>query len=403
MPRRRPDAAGDPLRRGVLVLRQHGVAVELVSGEGVFSAAAVDPGTAFLLRWIAGVDAARVLDLGCGYGPLGLWLAAADEGRAVLAVDRDAVALACTEAGAERNGLGERVRTRASLGYDDVDADAPFDLVVSNVPAKVGPSALRHLLLDSWFQLAPGGRVAVVVVSRLAPVVAELLAAEPAVVVDAHHANRGYGAWVFGFDGPPAGDPGPGFERGVYARGRAAFTAGRTRWEASTSFTVAEFDTLSHGTVAAVELLERRRLDPSAGPVAVLGPGQGHLPAALRAIGGPDLPLRLIDRDLLALRTSAANVPGVDSRHAAHPAGCLLGCAAAVAALPEKQPVSVTAELLAGALRDLGPGSPVVLHGRAADVSRVLDVLGQRGLRLAVRERRAHGSGAAAFAVTPPG
>ena len=383
-----------PERR--LTLRQHGVGVELVPGPGVFSAAAVDPGTSFLLRWLVAVAGRRVLDVGCGYGPLALWLAAADPQRTAVAVDRDAVALACTAAGAEHNGLVDRVRVQASLGYDDLDPAERFDLVVSNVPAKVGPAALHHLLLDVALRLDAGGRVAVVVVERLAGPVATLLAAEPTVVVDDHRANRSYAAWTYHFDGVPASaDPAPGFDRGVYRRGSARFGA----WEAATSYTIPEFDSLSHATEAVVEVLGRQ---PLPGPVAVVGVGQGHTALAVRRSSGA-VPLRLVDRDLLALRTAAANAGGdVELRHVARPAGELDRCGSAVVALPEKEPVAVTAGLLGPALRGLGPRSPVVLHGRGADVSRVLDVLARHGMRLAVEDRRAVRSGSAALTVTSP-
>lgn len=399
MARRR--AEGDPLLRGRLHLRQHGTGVELVTGEGVFSAASVDPGTAFLLRWLADAPGARVLDVGCGYGPLGLWLAAARPERTVVAVDRDAVALECTHAGAERSGVADRVVAHGSLGYDDVAPGARFDLVVSNVPAKVGGEALRHLLLDAWHHLDPDGLVAVVVVDRLAAPVGELLDAEAAVTVEERHANRGYTCWTYGFTGEPAGaDPRPGFDRGVYRRATAAFAVGRSSWAATTSTTIAEFDTLAHATVAAVELLQGA---PLPGPVAVVGAGQGHLALALRAVAGAATAIRLVDRDLLALRTAKANlVEGVELAHTARPAGSVAGCRSAIVALSDKQPVSVSAALLAPALAELAPGSPVVLHGRPADVSRVLDLLRSRGSRLTVVDRNARGTGSAAFTVTPP-
>jgi 16S rRNA G1207 methylase RsmC len=398
----------DVLERGRLTYRQHGVGVQLVVGHGVFSAAAVDPGTRFLLRWLATdprVGAARrVLDLGCGYGPLGLWLAAAEPERQVVAVDRDAVAVECTARGAAVNGLDDRVRALGSLGYDALAGEAPFDLVVSNIPAKVGPAALRHLLGDAWFHLAPGGVMAVVAVARLAEAVGELLG-DPAVEVLDRHANRGYATWTWRFRQQPAtADPRPGFDRGAYRRGEATFVAGRLRWRAVTSFTLAEFDTLSHGTVALARLLARR---PPPGPVAVLGAGQGHTALAARAAAGSATPARLVDRDLLALHTAVANLggDGVELRHTGRPLGNLRGCRSAIVALPDKQPVSVTAGLLASALAELPEEAPVLLHGRASDVSRVLDVLARRGspLELTERESRAgHAAVRARLVVTPP-
>ena len=380
----------DPLQRGRLTFRQHGVGVELVTGHGVFSAAAVDPGTAYLLRWLADVPGRRVLDVGCGYGPLALWLVAADADRTAVAVDRDAVALECTAAGAEHNGVHDRVEVRASLGYDDLGPDERFDLVVSNVPAKVGSAALRHLLLDAWFHLEPDGLVAIVVVDRLAAEVAAVLD-DPAVAVESQRSNRGYATWTYRFRDQPAGaTPGSGFERGVYRRGERRFTVGSTAWEATTSYTIAEFDTLAHSTEAAVQLFTAH---PLAAPVAVVGVGQGHVAAALAPTA-----VRLVDRDLLALRTAAANVAAVpECHHVARPAGVVAGCAAVVVSLPEKEPVTVTAGLVEPALAELGAGVPVVVHGRPVDVGRVLDRLG-----LPAADRRARRTGVAVFSVTPP-
>lgn len=399
MARRSPPA--DPLLRGTVRLRHHGVTVDLQTGEGVFSGAGIDPGTAFLLRWLAThpqVQASqRVLDLGCGYGPLALWLAAAAPARRVTAVDRDALAVECTRLGADANDLGERVVAEGSLGYDDVGGE-PVDLIVSNIPAKIGPAALGHLLLDARFHLADAGVVSVVVVDRLAAEVTAVLA-DPAVEVLDHRANRSYATWTYRFVGDPsAADPRGGFDRGVYRRGRAPFEVGRVRWEASTSYAVAEFDTLSHGTGAAVELLAAR---PLPGPVAVVGVGQGHTALAVGATTGADVELRLVDRDLLALRTAAANAGVPTWRHTARPAGELEGCRSAVVALPEKQPVALTAALLAPAVAELPAGAPLVLHGRTADVSRVLELLRRGGVGLTVDDRRTRAGHAAARVRTP--
>jgi hypothetical protein len=215
------------------------------------------------------------------------------------------------------------------------------------------------------------------------------------------HANRGYATWTYRFRGDPAGaSPAPGFARGVYRRGTGSFRAAGLEWEASTSFTLEEFDTLAHDTVAAAELLART---PLPGPVAVVGAGQGHTALAARAAAGGELAVVLVDRDLLALRTSSQNLGSADVRHVARPAGSLAGCASALVALPDKQPISVTAALLAPALAELPEGAPVVMHGRAADVARVLEALPRVGATPVVRARRTRaGHAAARFTVVPP-
>lgn len=378
----RPAGPVDLLHKATLDFRQHGVGVELEVLEGVFASAGIDAGTKQLLRRLAGElfePCQAVLDLGCGYGPLAHWLRAAKAERAVLAVDRDARAVAATAVGERRNRRPLGHGARGSLGYDDVGGRR-FDLVVSNIPAKVGEQALTHLLLDACHRMTADGLVAVVVVDRLAARVAGLLADEAVEVVTVHP-TKTYTVFVYRFtDIPAASSAAPGFTRGVYRRGRTAFEHGQRRWQADVSFSVAEFDELGHGTRAALELLGR----PPAGTVVVDGVGQGHLPLALRA-AGHDGPLLLVDRDLLALRTSHANLCG-DAELAHVPcigAEHLAGASLAVVALPEREPVAVTAAVLGAALTG-GEAPPVVLHGRGADVSRVLELLARHGARLSV-------------------
>ena len=378
----------DPLTRGRLPYRQHGVGIELEVAHGLFSATTIDPGTRFLLRWLGqrgGFDGTSVLDIGCGYGPIGAGRGQPHADR-VEAVDRDAVAVEWTTRNAIANGVADRVTTTASLGYDDVAGDR-YGLVVSNIPAKVGPAALEHLLFDASPRLAAGGEVAVVVVDGLAPTVRTLLE-RPGVRIEAEHANRGYLQVTYGFEAGAPGDATPGFERGVYGRATGEFGAAELQWTAATVRTLPEFDTLGHGTTAAIELLAG---EPPAGPVTIVGVGQGHLCLALEGLGVRAL--TLVDRDLLAVRTAAANVAAaapaaqVDCHHAARPL-VAPGSDVIVFALPEKQPVSVTAALLGAALGGVEGDPIVVLHGRSADVSRVAELLPRHGARWVERTRR---------------
>lgn len=385
MSRRRSPTA-DPIHKRTLTLRQQGVEVRLEVLEGLFATAGVDAGTTRLLRWLATdryAGAGSVLDLGCGYGPLGLWLGAADPGRQVLAVDRDARALEATERGAGLNGLADRVVTAGSLGYDDV-VDR-FDLIVSNLPAKVGANALAHLVLDSHHHLNPSGLAAVVVVDRLAATVAELLD-DPAIDVLAVHPSREYAAFEYCFRSVPRGSSAEGgFEHGVYRRSRQAFAWRHLEWEADVSYSIPEFDTVGHGTAAALEVAPISAKEA----VAISGVGQGHLALALRAAGAGGS-MRLVDRDLLALRTTDANLAAAtEMRHVSRlRTGDLDGVELSIVRLPERSPVAVTAATLGIALAGAEDGCRVVIHGRSADVGRVLELLPRHGARVGV-ERRA--------------
>lgn len=140
----------------------------LHTGHGLFSADRLDEGTALLLDHLPPMRE-RALELGCGYGALALPIAA--QGIDVLAVDRDLVAVRYTERNAAENGV--RIEVRASLGYGAVP-ERGFSAVLSNVPARIGRSALAHFVEGGTERLAPGGEMRVVAIRDLVPVMEEL-------------------------------------------------------------------------------------------------------------------------------------------------------------------------------------------------------------------------------------
>ena len=132
---------------------------------GLFSPRAVDEGTRLLLDHIEVRLADDCLDLGCGYGAIGLTLARlAPQGRTVL-VDRDVVAFEYARRNIEANAL---TNAEAILGdgFEHL-SDRGFDLVASNLPAKAGNEALYLLLADAYRHLRPGGRCTVVTLSGM--------------------------------------------------------------------------------------------------------------------------------------------------------------------------------------------------------------------------------------------
>lgn len=133
----------------------------VVTAPGVFSGDHVDLGTAVLLKRLPPPNG-RLLDLGCGWGPLALTAALLDSECAVTAVDVNARALELTAANAARLGVADRVRTATP---DEVAPDERFDQIWSNPPIRIGKAAL-HDLLSTWLpRLAPGG-VATMVVGK---------------------------------------------------------------------------------------------------------------------------------------------------------------------------------------------------------------------------------------------
>ncbi len=142
--------------------------LSLRSRHGLFSARALDEGTALLLRELERLPApTRVLDLGCGYGAIGLTLAARWPNARVAMVDTD---IRAVEAAAENIARNQLSNAHVTLSDGIRALERPsgqFDLVVSNLPAQAGNDALDQLLLDAHDALAGGGALAVVAVNGL--------------------------------------------------------------------------------------------------------------------------------------------------------------------------------------------------------------------------------------------
>jgi len=135
---------------------------------GVFSPGHVDLGTQVLLREVLGSDATppsgRLLDLGCGWGPLALSAALSSPDAVVTAVDVNQRALDLLRINAASLGVADRIN---AVTPEEVDPAAKFDVIWSNPPIRVGKAALHELLLTWLPRLAPGGEAWLVVQRHL--------------------------------------------------------------------------------------------------------------------------------------------------------------------------------------------------------------------------------------------
>lgn len=132
----------------------------------LFSSYQIDEGTDLFLRTIALQSPQSILDLGCGCGVIGIVLARLFPLARVVLADRDLLAVRYARHNAILNHT-PNITVVASVGLEAVPPGA-FDLVVSNIPAKIGDDAIeREFLLDPLSRLSPGGEYWFVVVSGL--------------------------------------------------------------------------------------------------------------------------------------------------------------------------------------------------------------------------------------------
>jgi len=133
---------------------------------GLFSPREIDAGTRLLLDKMDIHETDNCLDLGCGYGPIGIVMAReASAGKTIL-LDKDFVAVDFSNKNINLQGL-ENAEAVLSNGFEAVAGSGCWNLIASNVPAKVGKEMLSIYLHDAFRLLAPGGRLYVVTINGL--------------------------------------------------------------------------------------------------------------------------------------------------------------------------------------------------------------------------------------------
>lgn len=157
---------------------------EFFTDAGVFARERVDPGTRLLVEEVdlgsgaGGGPVRRVLDLGCGWGAIGIAIAGALPEAEVVGVEVNERAVDLSRRNASQNGIRNfRVITGDATLLSPVElgveaepetraesgaAGAVFDLVVSNPPIRAGKAVVWALVDVAWRFLAPGGRLVMV-------------------------------------------------------------------------------------------------------------------------------------------------------------------------------------------------------------------------------------------------
>jgi 16S rRNA G1207 methylase RsmC len=118
----------------------------IASDSGVFARKGIDQGTQILIDSAARPPrTGTFLDLGCGYGPIALTMAAHSPEATIYAVDVNPRAQQLTIENAQRNSMTNIITT----GPDGIAAHVTFDLIWSNPPIRIGKAEL-HRLLTTW-------------------------------------------------------------------------------------------------------------------------------------------------------------------------------------------------------------------------------------------------------------
>ncbi|MBQ9251434.1 MAG: methyltransferase [Clostridia bacterium] len=154
---REPGSESRPVK---CAFEYRGRALCFTTDAGVFSRGELDTGTRLLLEALPESMAGEILDLGCGWGPIGVSVKATWPECEVTLADVNLRALEWSRKNAERNGVA--VRCVESDGFSALAASS-FDAVITNPPIRAGKQTIYRMFEEAHTHLQPGGSLYLVI------------------------------------------------------------------------------------------------------------------------------------------------------------------------------------------------------------------------------------------------
>ncbi|APR08144.1 Ribosomal RNA small subunit methyltransferase C [Lentilactobacillus parabuchneri] len=153
-----PDVESNPLTWNFSLLGNNLV---FTSDNGVFSKHTVDYGSRVLIDYVDydRIPAGKILDMGTGYGPIGIAIAKAFPKRQVDMVDVNEVALALAKKNAAANQV-DNVKIFESNIYDAVSDS--YAAIITNPPVRAGKQVVEQMISGARDHLVLDGTLTVV-------------------------------------------------------------------------------------------------------------------------------------------------------------------------------------------------------------------------------------------------
>jgi 16S rRNA (guanine1207-N2)-methyltransferase len=153
-------------RYGLIRANLRGKAFEFLTASGVFSMARVDLGTRLLIESMVLPEKGCILDIGCGYGAVGITAAVFNPDLYVFMVDVNMRAVWLARQNIARNCLSNAEAKRGDL-YDPVEG-LIFDCVLSNPPVSAGMGTVKAIISEAPRRMSDGASFQMVLRSKIA-------------------------------------------------------------------------------------------------------------------------------------------------------------------------------------------------------------------------------------------
>ena len=131
----------------------------LTTDAGVFSRGELDNGTRILLDALPEVLTGRILDLGCGWGPVGICVGLENPDTKIVFLDVNERALALTKKNADTYHINAEFIQ--SDGFANVEGS--FDCIITNPPIRTGKQVIYQMFADAQQHLIDGGELYIVI------------------------------------------------------------------------------------------------------------------------------------------------------------------------------------------------------------------------------------------------
>ncbi len=155
-----PHSASDPVLFETVVKGQR---LKLYTDHGVFSRGKIDYGTQFLLETVQLDEPVTIVDLGCGYGPVGITLALAYPSSRVWMIDRNERAVGLARQNAKNNGVLDRTTIRVGDGLGEFKDAESFQAILLNPPIRAGKETVFRLYREAAEHVTDDGALYIVI------------------------------------------------------------------------------------------------------------------------------------------------------------------------------------------------------------------------------------------------
>jgi 16S rRNA (guanine1207-N2)-methyltransferase len=153
------------LNLGLLRTNFRGISFQFITATGIFSRTRIDPGTRLLIESMLLPEKGCILDLGCGYGPIGIAAATFNPNLHVVMTDVNDRAVWLARKNAKRNSL-ENVEVRRGYLYEPVK-NMKFETILSNPPITAGMKTILPLITQAPQHLKEKALLQIVVKSKI--------------------------------------------------------------------------------------------------------------------------------------------------------------------------------------------------------------------------------------------